>query len=151
MPQPPQRDLPRPGREVQTPSDTTFRIYDWGRTGRELHIKESLECIDFAPAPPATSAPANSPSGVLVTTPFFRIEHIRITDAEEHAVGLRGGGVVLIMLGGKGTLCTEGDRPFDPVTLGIGQTALLPAACAEGALLSSPSAGRCEFLMVTLP
>ena len=35
--------------EVQTPSDTTFRVYDWGRTDRELHIEAALECIDFGP------------------------------------------------------------------------------------------------------
>ena len=40
--------------EVQTPSDTTFRVYDWGRTGRELHIEQAMACIDFHPAPAAT-------------------------------------------------------------------------------------------------
>lgn len=30
--------------EVQQPSDTTFRLYDWGR-GRETHIEESLAVI----------------------------------------------------------------------------------------------------------
>ena len=34
--------------EVQTPSDTTFRVWDWGRTSRELHIEQALECIDFS-------------------------------------------------------------------------------------------------------
>ncbi|MFG0260002.1 MAG: type I phosphomannose isomerase catalytic subunit, partial [Phycisphaerales bacterium JB041] len=40
--------------EVQTPSDTTFRVYDWaaefGRAGRELHVEQALACIDFSPA-----------------------------------------------------------------------------------------------------
>ena len=40
--------------EVQTPSDTTFRVYDWakeyGRDGRELHIDQALECADLGPA-----------------------------------------------------------------------------------------------------
>ena len=35
--------------EVQTPSDTTFRVYDWDRTDRELHIEEALKCIQFGP------------------------------------------------------------------------------------------------------
>ncbi len=40
--------------EVQTPSDTTFRLYDFNRidpaTGklRALHVEQSLECIDFS-------------------------------------------------------------------------------------------------------
>jgi mannose-6-phosphate isomerase len=33
--------------EVQTPSDTTFRLYDWGRTDRALHIEEALACIQY--------------------------------------------------------------------------------------------------------
>lgn len=38
--------------EIQENSDTTYRVYDWGRLGldgkpRKLHIEESLECINF--------------------------------------------------------------------------------------------------------
>lgn len=38
--------------EIQQNSDTTYRVYDWGRVGldgkpRELHIEESLKSIDF--------------------------------------------------------------------------------------------------------
>ncbi len=39
--------------EVQTPSDTTFRVYDWGRTDRELHVEQAMACIEFGnPTPP---------------------------------------------------------------------------------------------------
>ena len=33
--------------EIQTQSDTTFRLFDWGRSGRELHIDEGMRSIDF--------------------------------------------------------------------------------------------------------
>ncbi|WP_269524024.1 type I phosphomannose isomerase catalytic subunit [Coraliomargarita parva] len=38
--------------EIQQNSDTTYRVYDWGRVGldgkpRQLHIDESLQSIDF--------------------------------------------------------------------------------------------------------
>lgn len=38
--------------EIQQNSDTTYRVYDWGRIGldgkmRELHVEKSLEVIDF--------------------------------------------------------------------------------------------------------
>ncbi len=38
--------------EIQQNSDTTYRVYDWGRKGldgkpRALHVEESLKCIDF--------------------------------------------------------------------------------------------------------
>ena len=39
--------------EVQTPSDTTFRVFDFNRlepTGkpRTFHVEQALECIDFS-------------------------------------------------------------------------------------------------------
>jgi mannose-6-phosphate isomerase len=38
--------------EIQQNSDTTYRVYDWGRVGldgapRQLHVEESLKSIDF--------------------------------------------------------------------------------------------------------
>jgi mannose-6-phosphate isomerase len=33
--------------EVQQNSDTTYRIYDYGRAGRPLHIEKALQVIDF--------------------------------------------------------------------------------------------------------
>ena len=33
--------------EVQQNSDTTYRVYDYGRTGRPLHIEKALDVIDF--------------------------------------------------------------------------------------------------------
>ena len=38
--------------EIQQNSDTTYRVFDWGRRGldgklRELHVEESLQSIDF--------------------------------------------------------------------------------------------------------
>lgn len=47
--------------EVQQPSATTFRIYDWGRMGlngepRELHLDQAMQSIKFdAPGPPKAS------------------------------------------------------------------------------------------------
>lgn len=33
--------------EIQQSSDTTYRIYDYGRTGRPLHIEKALDVMDF--------------------------------------------------------------------------------------------------------
>ncbi|MBK7406368.1 MAG: class I mannose-6-phosphate isomerase [Phycisphaerales bacterium] len=65
--------------EVQTPSDTTFRVYDWateyGRAGRELHVEAALACIDFAPATPAQRAGADA--GMRLETDYFSVAEIR--------------------------------------------------------------------------
>jgi mannose-6-phosphate isomerase len=33
--------------ELQQDSDITYRLYDWGRTGREIHIEKGLQAIKF--------------------------------------------------------------------------------------------------------
>jgi mannose-6-phosphate isomerase len=50
--------------EIQQNSDTTFRVYDWDRPGRdgkprELHIPQSLESIDFGDFEPALITPSS--------------------------------------------------------------------------------------------
>src|SRR5690606_24251080 len=42
--------------EIQQASDTTYRLYDYGRVGpdgqpRQLHLDEALECIDYQHGP----------------------------------------------------------------------------------------------------
>jgi len=44
--------------EIQQNSDTTYRVFDWNRLGvngkpRQLHIEDSLKCIDFGDFEPA--------------------------------------------------------------------------------------------------
>ncbi|MCZ6672144.1 MAG: class I mannose-6-phosphate isomerase [Verrucomicrobia bacterium] len=54
--------------EIQQNSDTTYRVYDWGRVGldgkpRELHVQESLDSIefnDFEPEPQRNTQPGDT-------------------------------------------------------------------------------------------
>ena len=45
--------------EIQQNSDTTYRVYDWEdlawTDGKSLHIKESMQCIDFGSSRPMTT------------------------------------------------------------------------------------------------
>ncbi len=48
--------------EIQQNSDTTYRVYDWGRVGadgkpRPLHVDKALEVIDFARIRPGAAVP----------------------------------------------------------------------------------------------
>jgi mannose-6-phosphate isomerase len=110
--------------EVQTPSDTTFRVYDWGRTGRALHINESLACIDFQNPPPrATSLNDDDRWTTLAQNEFFRIDEVLLPHATPHLLnqyGLRTrpGPVVIIVLDGS----IELEPGLSPTTI------LLPAA-----------------------
>ena len=63
--------------EIQQNSDTTYRVYDWGRTGddgkpRPLHVAESLQCIDFTDFEPHALRPS-SVEQVLAECDEFRI------------------------------------------------------------------------------
>lgn len=79
--------------EIQQNSDTTYRVYDWGRAGldglpRQLHIPQSLRSIDwndFEPAP-VRAAPT---SGVIADCAEFRIRRVVLGAGER--VHLRAG------------------------------------------------------------
>jgi len=52
--------------EVQQSSDTTFRLYDWGRVGadgkpRQLHVKEGLAAMDLTLPPPVPATRVDCP------------------------------------------------------------------------------------------
>lgn len=66
--------------EVQTPSDTTWRLYDWtdeyGREPRDLHIGPGWDAIDATWAV-NTTVPEPAPSaGRLVTTEAYTIDRV---------------------------------------------------------------------------
>jgi mannose-6-phosphate isomerase len=62
--------------EIQQNSDTTYRVFDWNRLGldgkpRQLHIDESLDCIDFQDFEPALS---KGETENLVACDWFRVD-----------------------------------------------------------------------------
>src|SRR5688572_30835461 len=71
--------------EIQQNSDTTYRVFDWNRVDskgkpRQLHVAESLQCIDFEdfqPEPIRADMPEAPPSNVhiqtLVENPLFSV------------------------------------------------------------------------------
>lgn len=63
--------------EIQQNSDTTYRVFDWGRVGldgkpRQLHIEESLKCINFNDFEPETTKPAGKRQ-VIADSEIFRL------------------------------------------------------------------------------
>ena len=58
--------------ETQQSSDVTYRVYDYDRiqadgTKRELHLNQSIECVDFSQVPPRSGKPYSKVSeGVVV-------------------------------------------------------------------------------------
>ena len=73
--------------EVQQNSDTTYRVYDWGRLGadgvpRPLHVERALQVIDWQQVDPGkqTPVPLGAPEGVrrslLVSCDAFVAERV---------------------------------------------------------------------------
>ena len=137
--------------EVQTPSDTTFRLFDWGRSGRELHIDEGMRSIDFEQRDFSRyELRTQFSDGVQTMTRHVACEHFRIDEvvapAEyRRAVG-ESGPAIWMVLGGKGEIETAGDP--DPVPFARGETLLIPGNLPDAhvTVLSDSS-----WLEVTLP
>ncbi|MEM0897422.1 MAG: type I phosphomannose isomerase catalytic subunit [Verrucomicrobiota bacterium] len=88
--------------EIQQNSDTTFRVFDWNRMGldgkaRDLHVEESMECIDFGDTEPGLGKADGS---LLVDCPFFRVEKRSLGMAEERRpVPVEKGGIIAVVRG----------------------------------------------------
>ncbi len=119
--------------EIQTPSDTTFRLFDWGRKGRALHVQQALECITFGP-PARVSAIRSDGSERfrLIETPAYTIDELSVLGDSRIAVENIpsppvGGPMVWMCLSGQGRLESESSA-FQPVEFSAGRTILFPAA-----------------------
>ena len=137
--------------EVQTPSDTTFRVYDFNRidpaTGRrrQLHLTEALSCIDFSGHPaPAESHPEVDGVKRLVTTEYFLLDQVRLPAGAEKS--LPGGEpIAWMVLDGAGQVSGEG---AEPTVFRKGDTLLLPAGVKNPAMKAT---NECLLLDVRFP
>lgn len=111
--------------EIQTPSDTTFRVFDWNRvdeTGnpRALHINEAIESIHFGRQDYKFSA---TTTGRLIDSRFFKVDKEQHKPDSEVLVS-NGQMKILIFLTGSGTIA----GPNYMVDFKPGETLLIPAA-----------------------
>jgi mannose-6-phosphate isomerase len=72
--------------ELQQSSDTTFRVYDWGRpasAGRRLHVEESIEVTDPRKGANVHPAPAlgGTAAAAALDCNFFGLDVVRVGDA----------------------------------------------------------------------
>ncbi|MDX1388224.1 MAG: type I phosphomannose isomerase catalytic subunit [Acidobacteriota bacterium] len=134
--------------EVQTPSDTTFRLYDWtreyGREQRTLHIEPALECVRFSPPPAITRLPSDRQAERLAHTPEFDLWGCRTHAADGLALPEGRGCAVVMAVAGGVRVRSDGGA----IDLPKGTTALIPAATRDSTRVTAdqPTA----FLVVTL-
>jgi len=101
--------------EVQQPSDTTYRVYDWGRMGldgqpRELHVEQAMQSIHF------DARPASPVRKGRVEMGLFSIDLLEDPDTAYDGEG------PAVLVGLEGRLQVQG------VSCGPGDTLLVPHA-----------------------
>ena len=119
--------------EVQTPSDTTFRIYDWAveyaRAPRPLHPEASLASIVIVPEDAFSLEPTEA-LGVreLVSTDYYWLREHRV-DAGTGALTATAGPAVVSVVRGSARL--------GELELPTGTTAIVPASSSVTGFVGS--------------
>ena len=111
--------------EVQQSSDTTFRLYDWGRVGadgqpRKLHVREGLDAVDPDIAP-------ITPCGDF-ECPFFRV---RILSLQEGLEAPADPGTFRVLAAAHGAFALESSAGRQEIAQG--GAILIPAAVSAAA------------------
>ena len=124
--------------ELQEYSDVTYRLYDYGRVQadgkpRELHIGKSLAVMSYQPAETAQPVPVSVENGidggdrrVLIACKHFLEEELRLRGTSTEST-LRSSCHIISVLEGT---CDIGSVSA-PLTLGPGDTVVIPAALVE--------------------
>jgi mannose-6-phosphate isomerase len=111
--------------EVQTPSDTTYRVFDFNRvdpstgTTRKLHIDQAMDCIDFQSDWKAGYSPASKLNATIVRAPQFEVDRVVLNAKDTHVVVTGEMRVVLVI---------SGSISIDDLLVATGRTVLIPAS-----------------------
>jgi mannose-6-phosphate isomerase len=123
--------------ETQQQSDTTYRLYDYGRP-RELHLKEGLAAIKenvksgkvIRPAPSNLNGSANR-RAPLISSPYFVVEMFELKEPHDFRASNETGKrsvQILVAVEGCGIVEAPGTNP---VTLAKGDAVVVPASARE--------------------
>lgn len=122
--------------EIQQPSDTTYRVYDYQRPGidgkpRALHLDEAMAVSNFDAHPPAKLTPhpskAHPSVEVLADAPAYRVERARQITELEWTVDARTPQVIFLANQASVTLSNPAQASGSPVSLSFAQSAIIPA------------------------
>jgi mannose-6-phosphate isomerase len=120
--------------ETQQQSDTTYRLYDYGRP-RELHLKEGMAAVKLNVASGKVVRPApvqvpgsNNRQAPLVAAPYFVVDMFEMKDAQEMNTRDDSGkssAQILVAVEGCGIVEAAG---AEAVTLAKGDAVVVPAS-----------------------
>lgn len=140
--------------EIQQNSNTTYRVYDWGRVGsdgkpRELHIAKAMQVIDFEDEEDPVSRPKDIAEGSvrgveIEKSEFFKVDRFELD--EEMQVDLDGSSFQALFVA-EGDLVLETESGSEE--LPKGSSCLIPAALPGYRAI--PKADSALFLRISLP
>ncbi len=118
--------------ETQQQSDTTYRLYDYGRL-RELHLKDGMAAVKEKVKSGKVVRPAPEQIGknrraALIAAPYFVVEMFEAKEPLELATRDESGKnsvQILVAVEGCGVIAAAG---MDPVTLAKGDAVVVPAS-----------------------
>lgn len=112
--------------ETQQTSDTTYRLYDYGRP-RELHISEGLAATKLRTNAGKVVRRAQASPDVLVRSPFFAVEKLRVRDVLQVEVSAASPHI-LVAVEGAGAVESKG---MEPISFATGDAVVIPASVRE--------------------
>jgi mannose-6-phosphate isomerase len=123
--------------ETQQQSDTTYRLYDYGRP-RELHLKDGMAAVKekvnsgkvVRPAPSQMNGSKNRHSP-LVAAPYFVVDMFEAKDPVQlstHNDSTKNSVQILVAVEGCGVIEAQG---MDPVTFAKGDAVVVPACVGD--------------------
>jgi mannose-6-phosphate isomerase len=136
--------------EVQQNSDTTYRVFDWNRVGldrkpRALHVRESLESINFNDFEPPLiqgrfTGGGSNEAKPLVKDPLFNVTAHRLNSGATATFPPNKMRIVAVL---NGTLTIRSDQTVIPRS--DGEFCLLPACLSS---ISLHAEGETRFLEI---
>lgn len=137
--------------EIQQNSNTTYRVYDWGRVGndgkpREMHVEKALQVIDFEDAEDPVCAPVQVSANIrnICTSDFFVLDELtvdgtvdQLADGQSFHALFSADGAYEIIYGDGGV-----------ASVAKGESVLIPAALGSYSLKSKE---RITVLKTSLP
>ena len=112
--------------ETQQTSDTTFRLYDYGR-GRELHLENGMRAMKTRTAAGKVQPRTMDGFTRLIEQKYFVVDRYDVAADDEAIVPVEGVGC-LVGLSGSAVVKGEG---FEEVELPVGRAVVVPVSAGE--------------------
>lgn len=127
--------------ETQQNSDTTFRLYDYGRP-RELHVEQGIGATKEVTR---AGRVLNAKAPVLVASPFFVVEKFSVGKGQLFDLTADGAAQALVAVAGGGVIEAPGCAP---VSFTRGDAVVIPASVKDAKVRPQ---WEVEFIRSTVP